>query len=171
MPNPNCEHLEASMAILNRTLFSATLMLVALFACSLAFAADDAKKDDAKKDAPKTELKVIKPDEAKDHDGEVVIVEFKVIAAREIDSGVCFLNSGAQSDPKRFTAFLSGKAMKKYREDPKTEKPADLYKGKKIQVSGAIKKYKDAFEIEVNDPSQIKIVEEKKDEKADEKKS
>jgi hypothetical protein len=158
------------MAKLNRTLFTISIALVALFVGSLAFAADDAKKDDAKKDA-KPDLKVIKPEEAKDHEGEVVIVEFKVIAARETDSGVCFLNSGAQSDPKRFTAFISGKALKKYREDPKTEKPAELYKGKKVQVSGAIKKYKDAFEIEVNDPSQIKIVDEKKDEKPEEKKS
>src|SRR5262249_2814154 len=147
------------------------IALIALFVGSFAFAADDAKKDDAKKDA-KPDLKVIKPEEAKDHDGEVVIVEFKVSQGREIDSGVCFLNSaGASGDPKRFTAFITGKGLKKFKEDPKTEKPADLFKGKKIQVSGAIKKYKDSWEIEVNDPSQIKIVEEKTDEKKEEKKS
>jgi DNA/RNA endonuclease YhcR with UshA esterase domain len=156
---------EAQMAKLHRNLISAAFTLVALLVATAAFAADDAKKDDAKKDA-KPDLKVIKPEEAKDHDGEVVIVEFKVSQAREIDSGVCFLNSaGATGDPKRFTAFITGKGMKKFKEDPKTEKPADMFKGKKIQVSGAIKKYKESWEIEVNDPTQIKIVEEKKDEK------
>lgn len=159
------------MARLNRTFLSATLSLVAIFAASISFAADQAK-DDAKKDAAKPDLKVIKPEEAKDHDGEVVIVEFKVAQAREVDSGVCFLNSaGGAGDPKRFTAFITSKGLKKFREDPKTEKPADLFKGKQIQVSGAIKKYKDSWEIEVNDPSQIKIIEAKKDEKAEAKKS
>jgi hypothetical protein len=139
-------------------------LLIALVVTSLATAAD------APKEEPKLELKIIKPEDAKDHEGEVVTVEFKVVAASEIASGVCFLNSSTdRNDPKGFTAIISNKGLKKFREDPKTEKPATLFKGKKLHVSGAIKKYtkdgRTTLEIEVNDPSQITIVEEKKEEK------
>ncbi len=145
-------------------------VLSALFATA-SYAADP-PKEDAKKDA-KPELKIIKPEEAKDHEGEVVIVEFKIVDGREIDKGVCFLNSTTdRQDPKRFTAFITGKGLKKFKEDPKTEKPADLFKGKKVQVTGAIKTFNKQYEIEIDSPDQIKILdEEKKDDTKAEKKS
>jgi hypothetical protein len=151
----------------NRFRFLAPVLTAAfaLFFAAASFAADEPKAD-AKKGAAKPDLKVIKAEEAKDHEGEVVTVEFKVVGGREIDSGVCFLNSSTdRNDPKGFTAFITNKGLKKFKEDPKTEKPAELYKSKKVRVSGAIKKFRDRLEIEVNDPSQITIVEEKKEEK------
>ncbi len=150
----------------SRFMFSMVFAMLAAAAT-----AADAPKDDGKK-SDKQPLKIIKPDEAKDHDGEDVIVEFKVADAREIDRGVCFLNSTTdRQDPKRFTAFITGKGLKKFKEDPKTEKPAEMFKGKKIQVTGAIKVFNKQYEIEVDSPDQIKIVdEEKKDNATAEKK-
>jgi hypothetical protein len=143
-------------------------VLSALLATA-SFAADP-PTDDAKKDAAKEEIKVIKPDDAKDNDGKKVTVEFTVQASRELPSGVCFLNSGKNaSDPENFTAFITGKGLKKFKADSKTEEPAVYFSKKKIQVTGTIKKYKEKFEIEVESPEQIKIIEEEKkdDPKAD----
>jgi DNA/RNA endonuclease YhcR with UshA esterase domain len=38
-----------------------------------------------------------------------------------------------------------------------------MFKGKKVQVTGAIKTYQKQFEIEVNSPDQIKIIEDEKE--------
>jgi DNA/RNA endonuclease YhcR with UshA esterase domain len=141
--------------------------------------AEDAPKDAAKKDEAKTlqpdegkaasatELKIIKPEEAKDYEGKDVTVEFKVAGGREIDSGVCFLNSTTdRNDPNGFTAFISKDGLKRFKEDAKIDKPADHFKKKTIRVTGKVKTYQKKFEIEVTSPDQIKVVEEAtKDEK------
>jgi DNA/RNA endonuclease YhcR with UshA esterase domain len=145
--------------------------VVSAFLATASFAADP-PKDDAKKDAAKEEIKVIKPEDAKDNDGKKVTVEFTVLASRELPSGVCFLNSGKNaSDADNFTAFITGKGLKKFKADSKTEQPAVYFNKKKVQVTGTIKKYKEKFEIEVESPDQIKIIEEEKkdDAKADAK--
>jgi hypothetical protein len=89
-----------------------------------------------------------------------VVVEFTVVSGKETDSGVCFLNSMKDfHDPKCFTAFITSKGLKKFKEDPKVEKPADYYMKKKVRVSGSIKTRNDQYQIEVNSPDQIKVVE------------
>jgi len=115
-------------------------------------------------DSSKAPLKVIKPEEAKEHDGKEVTVEFSVAASFEAaDKGVCFLNSVKdRDDPKQFTAFINHDALLKFRQDSKTAKPADYFKGKKIRVSGTIKPYQGRYEVEVTSPQQIKIVTEEK---------
>lgn len=115
-------------------------------------------------DSSKAPLKVIRPDDAKEHDGKEVTVEFKVAASFEAaDKGVCFLNSlKDRDDPKQFTAFINHDALLKFRQDSKTAKPADYFKGKKIRVSGTIKLYQSRYEIEVASPEQIKTVTEEK---------
>ena len=123
--------------------------------------ADDAPKTASKSDEAPKELKIIKPEDAKDYEGKQVTVEFKVAGAREIDSGVCFLNSTTdRDDPKGFTAYILKTAVAKFKEDPKTASPAEYFGKKKIRVSGTIKMYKDKYEIEVSSPKQITIVEE-----------
>jgi hypothetical protein len=136
------------------------ILLAALFVTSVVpCLADDPQPPVAKKAA----VKIIKPDDAKQYDGKEVTVEFKVAAARELDSGVCFLNSSTdRNDPKRFTAFINAKGLKKFKEDPKTEKPADYFSKKTLRVTGTIKLYRAAYEIEVSSPEQIAIVEEEK---------
>jgi len=66
-------------------------MMLSCFTASVCCA--DGPSDNTKSDASSVPPKVIKPEEAKDHAGEVVTVEFTVIAANEVDSGRCFLNS------------------------------------------------------------------------------
>jgi len=111
-------------------------------------------------DSSKAPLKVIRPEDAKEHDGKEVTVELKVAASFEAtDKGVCFLNSVKErDDPKQFTVFINHDALLKFRQDSKTAKPADYFKGKKIRVSGMIKPYQGRYEIEVAAPGQIKIV-------------
>jgi len=111
-------------------------------------------------DSSKAPLKLIRPEDAKEYDGKEVTVEFKVAASFEAaDKGVCFLNSVKErDDPKQFTTFINHDALLKFRQDSKTAKPADYFKGKKIRVSGTIKPYQGRYEIEVASPGQIKIM-------------
>ena len=69
-------------------------------------AADDHKGDH--KDSSKTNFKQIKPEEAKDYEGQDVIVEFDVVSSRELGTGMCFLNSVSDfSDRTGFTAVIT----------------------------------------------------------------
>lgn len=151
---------------MNRMLCCALGALSLTLALPVVGFAADPPTDSAKPDDVKKELKVIKPGEAKDYEGKEVVVEFKVAAGLETASGVCFLNNTSdREDPERFTAFISKKGLTKFKEDPKTEKPAEYFKKKTIRVTGPIKTYNKTYEIEVNSPDQIKIVEEEKSEK------
>ena len=151
--------------------FSCTVFATVCLAIAVANSAD-APADDAKKDTAKAELKVIPPEAAKDYEGQEATVQFDVNGARELGTGMCFLNSLADyNDPAAFTVVISSKALSKFKDDTKTDKPADFFKGKKVRVSGKIVVYqKDKespkkYEIKVDDPAQIKVVE------ADQKKS
>jgi DNA/RNA endonuclease YhcR with UshA esterase domain len=132
--------------------------------------AADAPKVETKVDEPKSgkseEPKLVKPEEAKDHLDKTVTVEFTVLASRELlDKNIGFLNSEKDLKSKsNFTAFF--KNMKKFKEATKIEKPADHYLKKKVRVTGKVIKYRDKFEIEIESPDQIKIVEEPKSDEA-----
>ena len=134
------------------------LCLIALFAVT------SRADDTATMEAPKAAAKgaTIKAEDAKDNVGNEVVVEFVVVGGRELeDKGIAFLNSSNdQNDPNSFTAFITKSGMTKLKSEGNIEHPSDHFNGKKVQVSGKIKKYKDKAEIEINSPSQIKIVEE-----------
>jgi DNA/RNA endonuclease YhcR with UshA esterase domain len=155
-----------------KTLICFSALKAAFFAAAVCLAADapsDASKTGASDAAPK----IIKPEEAKDYEGQEVTVEFTVAAGRQLDNGdssVCFLNSSTErNDPAAFTAFISGKGLGEFKKDPKTEKPADYFKSKKVRVTGKIVTYNKKYEIKIDDPAQIKIVEENADENGDKK--
>lgn len=129
-------------------------------------AADNDHKGD-QKDSSKTNFKQIKPEEAKDYENQDVIVEFDVVSSRELGSGMCFLNSVSDfSDPTGFTAVITPTGLKKFKENPDTDKPAKYFKLKRVQVSGKVITYqkdKDSpkkYEIKIDDPAQVKIIEE-----------
>jgi len=134
-------------------------LVSAILSTALSRAAD-APQSTSSADSSKAPLKVIRPEDAKEYDGKEVAVEFKVAASFEAaDKGVCFLNSVKErDDPKQFTAFINHDALLKFRQDSKTAKPADYFKGKKVRVSGTIKPYQGRYEIEIASPEQIKIV-------------
>jgi hypothetical protein len=143
--------------------FAGTIMFLLPSILRIAHAADDA----AKATTPSSDLKLIKPEDAKDYEGQDVIVEFNVVTGRELSSGMCFLNSISDfSDPTGFTAVITPAGMSKFKQDPKTEKPASYFKLKTIRVSGKVVAYqkdKDSlkkYEIKIDDPAQIKIMEE-----------
>lgn len=106
----------------------------------------------------------IKAEEAKNNIGNEVVVEFVVVAGRELeDKGYVFLNSSTdRDDPAGFTAFITKKGTDKFKKDANIDHPFDHFRQKKIRVSGKIEEYGDnkKLEIKVNSPDQIKIVEE-----------
>jgi hypothetical protein len=141
-----------------------------VFFGALCHAADQPASSSAKGDSSsakgdsKTDLKTIKPEEAKDYVDQEVIVEFNVVSSKEIGSGMCFLNSLADfNDPAAFTTVISSSCVSKFKEDPKTNNPESYFKSKTIRVSGKVLKYqkgKDSpvkYEIKVDDPAQIKV--------------
>ncbi|HZZ26825.1 MAG TPA: hypothetical protein VFE46_02360 [Pirellulales bacterium] len=141
-------------------------VMIPIYAAAISLAADAPSGDTAKADAGAADLKVIKPEEAKDYEGKDVVVEFQVVNARELGTGICFLNSSSDfNDPGAFTAVISAKGLSEFKKDSKTEKPADFFKDKKVRVTGKVLVYqkdKDSakkFEIKVDSPKQIKIVE------------
>jgi hypothetical protein len=141
-----------------------TLLAAVVFFGSVCSAADQSANASAKSDS-KTDLKIIKPEEAKDYLGQEVIVEFNVVSSKEIGSGLCFLNSLADfNDPADFTTVISSSCVSKFKEDPKTNNPESYFKSKTVRVSGKVLKYqkdKDSpikYEIKVDDPDQIKVV-------------
>src|SRR5262249_31589717 len=72
-----------------------------------------------------------------------------------------YLNSASDySSPSNFTIYIPEAAVKKFAE-MKIEKPDEHFYGKTIQVTGTVKLSRDKPQIVVNDPSQIKISEEK----------
>ncbi len=85
------------------------------------------------------------------HYGEEVTVQGKVV--RAYNSGkACFLNFH-QDWKKHFTAVIFAKNFNKF---PKL--PEILYINKEVRVTGLVKKYRDAPEIIVNGPEQIKTI-------------
>jgi alkaline phosphatase D len=105
--------------------------------------------------AEKTSEGTITPDEAAKKIGEMVTVELMVKATGGAGNRV-FLNSLADfRDSKNFTVVLEKGYLDKSKD---ITAPKDYFKGKKIQVTGKVDKYKDNAEIKVSDPKQLKVV-------------
>src|SRR5438132_8811462 len=72
-----------------------------------------------------------------------------------------YLNSAPDySTSTNFTVFIPEAAVKKFAEF-KIEKPEEFYYGKTIEVTGTVTLVRNKPQITVNDPSQIKVLEEK----------
>ena len=82
--------------------------------------------------------------------GKPVVVFGKVAATSTSKSGHNFLNM----EGKALTVVCFSDNVKKF----VTGKPADLFKGKNVEVSGALKDYKGKLQLELSKPAQIKIV-------------
>lgn len=87
--------------------------------------------------------------------GEEVTVEFTVQATGGSGNRV-FLNSLADfRDSKNFTVVLEKGYLSKSKE---ITEPKEHFKGKKIQVTGKVEIYKEAPQIKVTDPKQLKVL-------------
>ena len=100
---------------------------------------------------PKGRTRVISWQKAARYYGKYAIVEGTIVAT--YNSGkACFLNF--HPNYKRyFTAVIFASAFSHFPESPES-----YYYGKKVRVSGYIKKYQGKPEIILNDPSQIEIL-------------
>jgi DNA/RNA endonuclease YhcR with UshA esterase domain len=107
------------------------------------------------------DLKPVTPAEA------AKLVNKKCIVVMEVGSTgktgkLIFLNSEKNfRDKKNFTVVIEKKTLAKFKK-AKIEDPADHFKGKKVQVTGTVTLYNDKPQIKVDDPGQIKVVEDKK---------
>lgn len=112
----------------------------------------------AEEEAPK-----IKLEEATEHLGKEVVVEFKVESGYYKDeTKPCFLNSKAnKSDRDNFVVVIFPKTLKDFKE-AKIDDPALHFAGKIIRVKGKIEEYMDKMQIVVKSPKQITLVEEEK---------
>jgi len=116
-----------------------SLVLAALLAAGVTFAAD-----------------TLAPDEAANHVGEEVTVCGEVTGAKYSDHRKrkpTFIDFGPPHPNQHFTALIWGEYRDKF-----DYVPESLF-GKTICVSGTITEYKGRAEIKVSDPSQISIVE------------
>jgi acetyl esterase/lipase len=72
-----------------------------------------------------------------------------------------YLNSAADySSPNNFTVYIPEAAVKKFAE-AKVEKPDEHFYGKTIEVTGTVTLVRNKPQLTVNDPSQIKVLEDK----------
>ena len=94
-------------------------------------------------------LKVIDWKEAGKHVGQMVIVQGKVVEARNIGT-ICFLNFDAA---RSFTAVVREGNFKKF---PKA--PEQLYKGRIVRIRGVISQFKNKPEIEFQTPDDIQVL-------------
>lgn len=117
----------------------------------------------AEDEAPK-----IKLEDAKEHLGKEVIVEFKVEGGYfKDDTKPCFLNSKANHrDKDCFTIVIFPKTLTDFKE-AKIEDPAIHFAGKVIQVKGKIEEHMEKLQIVVKSTKQITLVDEPKSEDKD----
>jgi DNA/RNA endonuclease YhcR with UshA esterase domain len=113
----------------------------------------------------------LSPAEAAKNVDKKCTVEMEVKSTGKSGNRRVFLNSEANfRDGKNFTVLLNQGVLAKFKK-VKVEDAAEHFKGKTIRVTGTVKLYNNKPEIDVDDPSQITVVERtggakaKKDEK------
>ncbi|MDX1962358.1 MAG: hypothetical protein SFX18_04350 [Pirellulales bacterium] len=120
------------------------------------------KKEATDQEADQEKPHPIKLAEAADHVGKLCVVEFKVLSSNlKNEKSPCFLNSkGNYKDKDNFQVVIFPKDLEKFKE-AQIDDPALHFAGKLIRVTGKIEMHKGKPEIEIRDPAQIEIVEEK----------
>lgn len=115
--------------------------------------ADDAKKDDAK-------AKPLSIKEAAKKVGEKVTLEMEVKSVGG-NSNIYLNSEDDYRSDSNFTVFISAEIADKLKELGVKDAVA-TYKGKKVEVTGTIKLYRDKPQMVLEDPKLIKVVEAKK---------
>lgn len=91
--------------------------------------------------------------EAKDHMGEMVTVEGELVRTNDIGK-ITFLNFAKERGS--FTVVIFSDHYDKF-----PSPPAEMYRGKKVQVKGVVEDYKGTPQIKVTAPGQITLLEDK----------
>ena len=92
----------------------------------------------------------IAPAAAKDHVGEVVIIEGAVSEVHHASGRATFIDMGGRYPNNVFTAVI-------FESDAGKFPNVDALNGKTIHVSGSIRLYRGRPEVILNDPGQIKV--------------
>jgi hypothetical protein len=131
-------------------LMDAACLLVLSLTSALGATGDDA------------ESKVLSAPQARDHVGETRTVEMTVRASKNSPSHrEYYLDSEKDfHDEKNLAIVISYDDAGKFK-DAGIDDPAEHYRGKTIQVTGKILHEANQTRIRVNDPKQIKLIEEK----------
>ena len=110
--------------------------------------------------AESTVATVIAAEDALDHVGDEVVVEFIVKGGRKLDDKeICFLNSSRDHRASdTFTAVIFRAGLARYAADG-IDDPAGEFQGKTIRVSGVVEERNGQAQIVVASPTQIEVVE------------
>lgn len=103
---------------------------------------------------------IIVAEEALEHIGDEVVVEFVVKGGRKLaDKEICFLNSlKNHRESENFTAVIFRTGLARYAADG-IDDPAAEFQGKTIRVSGVVEERNGQAQIVVASPRQIELVE------------
>jgi DNA/RNA endonuclease YhcR with UshA esterase domain len=103
---------------------------------------------------------IIAAEDALEHVGDEVVVEFVVKGGRKLDDKeICFLNSNRDHrDSGTFTAVIFRTGLARYASDG-IDDPAAEFQGKTIRVSGVVEERNGQAQIVVASPTQIELVE------------
>ncbi len=115
-------------------------------------------EEGAEKKTPPPVIRVVEVEKIAEALDKEVIIRGKVTRTGKSKTGINFLNFANYN----FVVVCFPAAV------PKFEKgePAEVYKGQVVEVRGKIEKYRDKYQIKLNKPEQIKIVERSETEQA-----
>jgi DNA/RNA endonuclease YhcR with UshA esterase domain len=110
--------------------------------------------------------RLIPASEAKSHVDETCVVEMTVRASKNaVNRKVCFLDSGEDfKDARNFAVVISYDHADKFKEAG-VDDPSEYYRGKTVRVTGKVIREDDQTRIRVENPKQIQLVEERKDQR------
>lgn len=102
----------------------------------------------------------IRPEAAREHAGQKVLVEFQVNAAKFSQKrNVVFLDSHEDfRDPGTLGVAISEKVLEALKTQRQIEKPAEHYRGKKVRVTGVIVIEDNRPYIKVDEVSQLELI-------------
>jgi DNA/RNA endonuclease YhcR with UshA esterase domain len=109
------------------------------------------------------EEKPLSPTEARKQVGKEITVQMEVKTAKDRleKRGEIYLDAENDfRDPKNFAVIITKQGAAKFKEAG-IDDPAEHFRGKVIRAKGTVKEVQDVPRIEIEDPSQIKIVDKK----------
>lgn len=107
------------------------------------------------------DVKIIKPADAAKHVGDICTVQFHVNSTAKDPKGRIVLNSEEKAaSAKNFTVGITRSGIANFKK-AMIDDPSTHFKGKTIQATGLIRVVNKRYEIVIDDPEMIKVLEKK----------